>query len=46
MTNNHNLGKAPGAAIMLESMISVDKVDVPDALLETYRKELQPYARR
>lgn len=45
-TNNHNLGKAPAAAIMLETMIGGEKVEVPDVLLETYRKELQPYARR
>ena len=45
VTNNHNLGKAPAAAIMLETMISGGKVEVPEALLETYPKELQPYAR-
>ena len=32
MTNNHNLGKAPAAAIMLETMIRGDKVDVLAAL--------------
>jgi len=46
VTNNHNLGKAPAAALMLETMVGGEKVDVPDVLLNTYRKELQPYARR
>lgn len=38
-------GKAP-AAIILETMISGEKAEVPDVLLKTYPKELQPYARR
>ena len=45
VTNNHNLGKAPAAAIMLDAMIVRDKVEVPEVLLKTYPKELQPYAR-
>ena len=40
-----NLGKAPAGAIMLETMICGGKVEVPEALLKTYPKELQPYAR-
>ena len=30
---------------MLETMICGGKVEVPEALLKTYPKELQPYAR-
>jgi hypothetical protein len=42
VTNKHNFGKAPAAAIMLETMRGSEKMEVPDVLLETYRKELEP----
>ncbi|MFL5414452.1 MAG: DUF72 domain-containing protein, partial [Myxococcales bacterium] len=45
VNNNHFEGKAAANAAMLEAQVTGKRVRVPDALLETYGKELSPIAR-
>ncbi len=45
ITNNHFRGQAPANALMLESMVTGEKVEAPPALLERYGDALGAYAR-
>ena len=44
VTNNHNIGKAPTNAAMIEAMLRKERVAVPPTLFARYRKELEPFA--
>ncbi len=44
VTNNHNVGKAPANAGMIEAMLQGEKVRLPATLVSRYRRELAPFA--
>ena len=45
MNNNHNLGKAPANALMLESLLSGEEVPAPPDLFREYGDVLHDFAR-
>jgi hypothetical protein len=44
VNNNHNFGKAPTNALMLESMLTEEDVPAPPDLFERYSEALQGFA--
>jgi uncharacterized protein YecE (DUF72 family) len=44
VTNNHNDGKAPANAAMIDAMLEGEKVPVPPTLFARYHEQLEPFA--
>jgi uncharacterized protein YecE (DUF72 family) len=46
VTNNHARGKAPANALMIQSLLTKEKVDAPPTLVASYTQELAPFVRK